>query len=131
MLEKFKYKCDYFITFCTTYKAEILNDKIQKELKTFFQKECDKDGYDLKKVEITPYSVMLEISFPPTVSGQKVIGKLKRQSVNLIKDLAPEVKTKLPSIWTNNYFIQTVGEKNKEDALEFISIQKTRKFKTD
>lgn len=131
MSKKFKYECDYFITFCTTYKMEILNDKIQEELKNFFIKECKKDGYNLKKVNITPCSVMLEISFPPTVSGQAVIGKLKRQSVSLIKELDPGVKTKLPSIWTNNYFIQTVGEKNIEKALEFISTQKTRKLKSN
>lgn len=129
MTDKFKYECDYFISFCTTYKMEILNEQIQNELKSFFKQACDKEGYALKKVDINTYSVMMEVSFPPTVSGQAVVGKLKRQSVSLIKDLDPSIKTKLPSIWTNNYFIQTVGTKSEKQALEFIATQKTRKEK--
>ena len=126
MENKLNYQCDYIITFCTKYKMEILNTSVQKGLNIFFNEECSRQGYKIKNLSFTTYSVTMEISFPPTHSIQQVVGKLRRGSVEIIRQLAPETKTKLPNIWTNQYHAQTIGTIDRDRITDFINSQTTR-----
>ena len=125
-MSKIDYKCNHLITFCTKYKKEILNQDVQKGLRDFFKDECENKGYTLSELKFTPYSVTMVISFPPTESIQLVISRLKRGCIEIIKNISPEIKTKLPNVWTKQYHVQTIGDINNKSIEEFIKSQNTR-----
>ena len=62
--------------------------------------------------------------FGPIFKKIILITKLKNGSATEMKELYPELNSRIPSIWTRDSYIVTTGEFKPTDIDEFLKLQK-------
>ena len=111
------YHCDYHIVIVTKYRRKVFNEGIF----TYFSIKLAEitDHYPLirfKKINHDKDHLHLLISLPPTMSVGKVVGIIKQNTATALKQKFPflrEVYWGTQAIWSEGYFVSTVGVNQK------------------
>jgi putative transposase len=80
-------------------------------------------------MEIMPDHVHLLIEVDPQYGVHKAIKQIKGRSSSLLRKEFKSLTTKLPTLWTNAYFISTVGGAPLSKIKQYIENQKTSERK--
>lgn len=128
------YSCQYHVIFCTKYRRKVLSTEIQEKIRELIlqkQEECD---YEIIEMEIMEDHVHLLLDVNPKLGVYKTISRIKGFTSHEMRAQFPELKQKLPSLWTNSKFVSTVGAVSLETVKKYIEEQKpkwTTKLKTN
>ena len=81
------------------------------------------------QVEILEMEVMLDyvhllVEVDPQFGIHKVVKRFKGITSRYLRQEFPELKSRLPSLWTNSYFVSTVGGAPLETVKMYIQNQK-------
>ena len=99
--------------------------EIEARLKELIQETCLELQSELIELEIMPDHVHLLIEVDPQFGIHKVIKTIKGKTSRILRKEFPVLKTKLPTLWTNSYFVSTVGGAPLEMIKQYIENQKT------
>lgn len=119
------YSCQYIVSFHTKYKRKVLDTdekrNFVKETLLAISKDYD---FEIKEIEVSDNQVTMEIDCNPYFGIQSSIIKLKNNSASILKEKFPELTSRIPSIWTRDSFISTIGKVKEEDISNFTNFQK-------
>lgn len=118
------YKNQFHIIFCPKYRRKVLVGKIEIRLREILFDIADKNDIEIKALEIMPDHVHMFVEFDPRKSLHKVVKDFKGISSGILRSEFPELKSKLPSLWTRSYFSSTVGSITEETIKKYIEEQK-------
>jgi len=79
---------------------------------------------ELKELEVMPDHVHMLVEVDPQFGIHRLIKKMKGRSARLLRQEFPWLKSKLPTLWTNSYFVVTVGGAPLEVIKQYIENQK-------
>ena len=65
-----------------------------------------------------PDHIHMLISCDPQFGIHKIVKRIKGRSSRYLRQEFPQLKSKLPTLWTNSYFVATVGGAPYENANE-------------
>lgn len=119
------YSCKYHIVFCPKYRRKVLTGDVKDRLKELIAETCSSLGVDLIEMEIMPDHVHLLLDVDPQLGVHKVVKQIKGRSSHALRSEFKHLTTKLPTLWTNSYFISTVGGAPLEIVKQYIESQKT------
>ena len=120
------FSCKYHIIFCPKYRRSVLTEDIAKRLKEIFYEISKKIDCYILEIEILPDHVHMILDCDPSFGITKTIRNLKGTSSRLLKKEFPELKKRLPCLWTRTSFISTVGSVSLETVKKYIQNQKGR-----
>lgn len=123
------YSCKYHIVWCPKYRRKILVGNVEARLKELILESCANMYVDIIEMEIMPDHVHILIEVDPQFGVHKVVKNIKGKTSRILRDEFPELKTKLPTLWTNSYFISTIGGAPLEVVKQYIESQKTSQRK--
>ena len=103
------YSCQYHIVFCPKYRRKVLTEEIAKRAKELFTQIAEENGFDILDMEIMSDHVHILIDCNPRFGVEHVVKLLKGKSSRILRDEFPELKRKLPTLWTRAAFISSVG----------------------
>ena len=118
------FSCRYHVVFCPKYRRKILENGIDQRLKEIFTDVSQKYDFTIIEMEIMPDHVHLLIDCNPRFGIMNCINRLKSVSVSIIKEEFPEIKKRLPNLWTRSAFIATVGSTSLDVVKKYIEDQK-------
>ena len=72
-----------------------------------------------------PEHVHLLLDVNPQFGVHKAVKHFKGITSKILRDEFPELKTKMPTLWTNSYFVSTVGNASLDVVKQYIENQKT------
>lgn len=78
------------------------------------------------EMEVMPDHVHLLLDVDPTIGIQKVVSRIKGRTSNVLRREFPELRHKLPTLWTRSKFIATVGSVSLETVKTYIENQKNK-----
>lgn len=116
----------YHIVWCTKYRRKVLTESMQKTLKELLKEVCDKNQYTIETVEIMEDHVHIFISAGVKESVHRIVSQLKGYSSFKLREVYPELKSRLPCLWTRSYYAGTVGHVSEETVKKYIDNQKNR-----
>lgn len=119
-----KYLCRYHVIFCPKYRRKVLINGIDERLKEVFQETAQKHDFQILDMEVMSDHVHLLIDCNPRYGIMQCITDLKWQSAHVLNDEFPEIRKKIPSIWTRSCFVATVGSVSLELVKQYIESQK-------
>ena len=117
-------RCIYHIIFCTKYRRKVLNDIIQNKIKEIIIDKQKEYNYILLEQEIMLDHVHILISCSAKISIHSIVSKIKGFLANKLRSEFPELKSKLPCLWSNGKFISSVGSVSLETVKKYIENQK-------
>ena len=122
--EHLTYSCQYHVIFCPKYRRKILKDGLDITLKQIFYEIAEKYDFSILEMEIMPDHVHLLIDCNPRFGIMNCVTKLKAQSAYQMRKIYPELKKKLPCLWTRSCFISSVGSVSLDVVKKYIEDQK-------
>jgi len=118
------FSCQYHIIWSTKYRRKILNDNIQNRIKEIILNKQKDWLYEVIEMELMEDHIHLLIDVDPNLGINKIIGRIKGITSNLIRKEFPEINSKVPTLWTRSKFISTVGAVTLDVVKKYIEDQK-------
>lgn len=103
------YNCQYHVIWCVKYRRKVLIDDVTTRLKQILYTAASDLRFEIGEMETDEDHVHLLISCDPQFGIHQVVKRLKGRSSKLLRDEFPALRSRLPSLWTNSYFVATVG----------------------
>ena len=119
------YSCKYHVVFCPKYRRKVLVNGIDTRLKEVIQKVCQNIHAEIIEMEIMPDHVHLLLEVNPQYGIHKAIKQIKGNSSHILRQEFPTLVKRLPTLWTNSYFVSTVGGAPLAEIKKYIENQKT------
>ncbi|MCC0684276.1 IS200/IS605 family transposase [Clostridioides sp. ZZV15-6383] len=123
------YDCKYHIIFCPKYRKPVLVGEVKNMLKEIMPYKADELGAEIIEMEINKDHVHLLILCDPQFGIHKVVKGLKGFSSRILRENFQHLKSSMPSMWTNSYFVGTVGTVSLEVVKQYINNQPFRSKK--
>jgi putative transposase len=118
------YSCKYHVIFCPKYRRPVLANGVEVRLKEIIHDIAKLIEVDILEMEIMPDHVHLLIEVDPQFGVHKAIKRFKGTSSRYLRQEFPHLKSRLPTLWTNSYFVSTVGGAPLEVIKRYIQLQK-------
>ena len=119
------YSCKYHVVWCTKYRRTVLTDIVQEELKAIILEICIKRKSEILALELMVDHVHLSIEVDPQYGIHKLIKEIKGRSSHFLRKNHKHLRTRLPTLWTNSYFVSTVGGAPLSIIKQYIKDQKS------
>ena len=103
------YSCKYHVVFCPKYRRPVLVDGVDDRLKELIKETCDQLNVEIIEMEIMPDHVHLLMEVDPQYGIHKAVKRIKGYSSRVLRQEFPWLKSRIPTLWTNSYFVSTVG----------------------
>lgn len=113
------YSCKYHVVWCPKYRRKVLVG--DKEL---IQKTAAEIQAEIIEMEVMPDHVHLLIEVDPQYGINKAVRHIKGVSSHALRSEFPSLKSRLPTLWTNSYFVSTVGGAPLAVIKQYIENQK-------
>lgn len=118
------YRCHYHVVWCPKWRRKVITSTdpalgnpviagdpgpVDDALKTILHAVADEHGAQVIEVEVMPDHVHLLVSVDPQFGIHKLTRLMKGRSSRLLRQQFPSLRRRLPTLWTNSYFVATVG----------------------
>jgi putative transposase len=120
------YSCKYHVIWCPKYRRKVLVDGIADRLKEVLRECAIHHQVDILEMEIMSDHVHLLLEVDPQFGIHRAVKHLKGYSSRILRDEFPQLKSRLPSLWTNSYFVSTIGGAPLEVLKQYIATQHDR-----
>jgi putative transposase len=118
------YSCKYHAVWCPKYRRAVLVNGVDSRLKEIIQQVCTDLRAELLQLEILPDHVHLLVEVDPQYGIHRLVRSIKGRSSRLLRQEFPQLRSRLPTLWTNSYFVSTVGGVPLEVIKQYIERQK-------
>lgn len=123
------YCCKYHVVWCPKYRRKVLIGEVERRLKEIILAQTKKQNSEIIEMEIMPDHVHLLVEVDPGYGIHRFIKNIKGISSNILRKEFKHLTTKLPTLWTNSYFVSTVGDAPLAVIKQYIENQKTSQRK--
>lgn len=118
------YSCKYHVVWCPKYRRRVLVNGVDERLKDIIREVCAEIHADLIEMEVMPDHVHLLVEVDPQYGIHRAVRLIKGRSSRLLRGEYPWLKSRLPTLWTNSYFVSTVGGTPLKTIKQYIENQK-------
>ena len=118
------YSCKYHVVWCPKYRRKVLVDGVDIRLKELIEEACENTQVDIIEMEIMPDHVHLLMEVDPQYGINRAVRHIKGFTSHALRTEFPKLKSRLPTLWTNSYFVSTVGGAPLAVIKQYIENQK-------
>ncbi len=114
------------MVFCPKYRRKVLTAPIDERLKVIILETIEKWGQEGIEMQVMPDYVHLLLGCDPQFGIHQFVKYIKGTSSRILRQEYPQLKRRLSSLWTNSYFIVTVGGVTLETLKRYVEGQKSK-----
>ena len=118
------YSFKYHVIWCSKYRRKVLVEEVGQRLKELIVGVASELRVDIIEMEIMPDHVHLLLEVDPQFGIHRAVKNIKGKTSRILRAEFISLRTRLPSLWTNSYFVATVGEAPLEVIKQYIESQK-------
>lgn len=118
------YSCKYHVIWCPKYRRKVLVGEVEKRLKELIKQLATEMKVDIIEMETDRDHIHLLIEVDPQFGVHKAVKRFKGVTSRVLRQEFKELTTRLPSLWTNSYFVATVGGAPLSVIKQYIEDQK-------
>ena len=120
------YNIGYHIIWCPKYRRKVLVDAVEEMLKLLLYKKAYEIGISIEEMQIMPEHVHLFVKALPTASPHWIVQQMKGYTSHELRMQFPSLKTRLPTLWTRSYYIESCGHISEDTVRKYIEEQKKK-----
>jgi len=118
------YRCHYHVVWCPKYRRRVIEGDVDVRLKEIIREVCAERRCEIIELETMPDHVHLLVSVDPQYGVHRLVKQVKGRSSRLLRQEFPALKSRLPTLWTNSYFVATVGGATLEVVKQYVENQR-------
>ncbi|WP_103941127.1 IS200/IS605 family transposase [Thermomonospora echinospora] len=118
------FQCAFHVVWCPKYRRRVLDGPIEARLKEIVREVVAEKGAWLVELEVMPDHVHLLVEVDPQFGVHRLVKAIKGRSSRVLREEFPALKSRLPTLWTNSYFVATVGGAPLDVVNKYLENQK-------
>lgn len=133
------YRCAYHVVWCPKYRRRLITSAdqavgnppvkgdpgpVDTRLVEIIRQVCDETRAELVEVETMPDPVHLLVGVDPQFGINRLVKMMKGRSSRLLRQEFPSLRRRAPTLWTNSYFVATVGGAPLNVVKQYIADQR-------
>ncbi|MCI0184643.1 IS200/IS605 family transposase [Sulfoacidibacillus ferrooxidans] len=118
------YSCKYHVVWCPKYRRRVLTSEVEERLQAILREVAEERQADIIELEVMPDHVHLLVEVDPQFGIHRLVRLMKGRSSHHLREEFPWLKKRLPTLWTNSYFVSTVGGAPLAVIKQYIENQK-------
>lgn len=112
------------MVWCPKYRRKVLVNSVDMRLKEIIHPTAQEFRATVIELEVMPDHVHLLCEVDPQFGIHRLVRYLKGRSSRLLRQEFPWLRSRLPALWTNSYFVATVGGAPLAVIKQYIENQK-------
>jgi len=120
------YACHYHVVWCPKYRRKVLVGDVAERLKEIVHQVCNELEAEVEALEVMPDHGHLLVSADPQFGIHRLVKRIKGRSSRILRQEFPHLRSRLPTLWTNSYFVATTGGAPLEVIKQYVEDQKGR-----
>ena len=120
------YRIMYHFVWIPKYRHKVFTEPYREVLKGMIRKVAYDYDMKVEEIEVPKDHVHMVIKAEPKMSPSEIMRTIKSISAREFFKKYPEVKEKYfwgGSLWTNSYFVETVGNSDEKRVREYVRRQ--------
>jgi len=118
------YRCTYHVVWCPKYRRDVIKGDVDTRLKEIIREVCAERDAPIAELETMPDHVHLLVTCDPQYGIHRLVKQIKGRSSRLLRAEFPHLKSRMPTLWTNSYFVATVGGATLEIVKRYVENQR-------
>lgn len=118
------YSCRYHVVFCPKYRRAVLVDGVDVRFKEIAAQVASELSFEVVEMGVMPDHVHLLLDVDPQLGVHRAVKRIKGRTSHDLRSEFPWLKSRIPSLWTNSYFVSTVGGAPLAAVKRYIEAQK-------
>lgn len=118
------YRCTYHVVWCPKYRRKVIGGRVEQRLKEIIIGVCAERDAPVVEIETMPDHVHLLVIVDPQFGIHRLVKLVKGRSSRLLRAEFPHLKSRLPTLWTNSYFVATVGGATLDVVKRYVENQR-------
>src|SRR3989442_6337908 len=123
-MNKIAYKSNHHVVWCPKYRRKVLVEEVAMRLTQIMREVCQEHQAEVLSLEVMPDHVHVLLEVDPQFGIHRLVRLIKGRSSRLLRQEVPVLEPKLPTLWTNSYFVSTVGGAPLSVMKQYIENQK-------
>lgn len=120
------FQCAFHVVWCPKYRRRVLGGRVEARLKELVREVVEEKGAWLVELEVMPDHVHLLVEVDPQYGVHRLVKAIKGRTSRVLRGEFPSLKSRLPALWTNSYFVATVGGAPLAAVKRYVEQQKQR-----
>ena len=118
------YSLKYHVVWCPKFRRPVLTAGVDERLKEILRDVVNETQSELIELEVMPDHVHLLVEVDPQFGIHKLVKLAKGRSSRFLRQEFLWLRSRLPTLWTNSYFVSTVGGSPLSVVKQYIENQK-------
>jgi putative transposase len=118
------YNLGYHIIWCPKYRRKVLTGDVAKRLRELLYEKASSIDMEIETLEIMPDHVHLFVKASPVDSPHFIVQQLKGYTSRILRTEFSQLRSRLPTLWTRSYYIESVGHISEDTVRRYIEDQK-------
>lgn len=116
----------YHLIWCPKYRRKVLTNNIESRLKYLLIEKATEMRCEIEIQEVMPDHVHIFIKTKPTLAPHYIVQQLKGYTSRILRQEFPELRSRLPTLWTRSYYCESIGHISEETVKKYIEDQKNK-----
>lgn len=116
------YLINCHLVWCPKRRKPVLVGGVKRRLEQILKEVAGESGVEILALEVRPDHLHLFVSAYPQLPIHKLVRALKGRSSHHLRREFPHL-LRLPSLWTNSYFVSTAGNVSNRTIQQYIEAQ--------
>lgn len=97
---------------------------VEIRLKELLKEKANELELEIERMEVMPDYVHLLVKSSPVHSPHYIIQQLKGYTSRILREEFKKVKSRLPSLWTRSYYVESIGHFSEDTVTKYLQDQK-------
>ena len=120
------YNLGYHIIWCPKYRRKVLTSDVAKRLRELLYEKATSIDVEIETLEIMPDHVHLLVKASPVDSPHFIVQQLKGYTSRILRAEFSHLRSRLPTLWTRSYYMESVGHISEDTVRRYIEDQKNK-----
>jgi putative transposase len=120
------YNIGYHIIWCPKYRRKVLVGDVEKRLRELLYKKAEEIDISIEELEVLPDHLHLFVKASPTASPHWIVQQLKGYTSHELRREFEQLRTRLPTLWTRSYYVESCGHMSEDTVKKYIEEQKKK-----
>jgi putative transposase len=125
------YDLGYHVVWCPKYRRPVLAGPVKDRCEALIRAKAAEHGWRIVALEIMPDYVHLFVKAHPKHSPSYIANQFKGFTSHALRAEFPQLRSRLPTLWSKSYFAATVGAVSAATVRRYIDTQYERPWRKE
>jgi putative transposase len=120
------YNLGYHFIWCPKYRRKVLVAQVESRLRELLLEKAEQIDVVIETMEIMSDHVHLFVKTTPVNAPHFIVQQFKGYTSRMLRKEFDTLKSRLPTLWTRSYYVESVGHISAETVKRYIENQKNQ-----